>query len=147
METGPFEREPYSGPSPPKSSLLALRGASLSAGTRTRAGEPATLQGLTFSLCCRWADNFKARGCGESEEHSFQHPFLQVSARPSPLPICQASGQVPQEALLFPDQERDGVLSRFQKSHPLLSPFPEHRPGCKCLWKRAEGTVLSGKPE
>jgi hypothetical protein len=30
------------------------------------------------SFCCRWADNFTAKGCRGSKEHNFQHPFLQV---------------------------------------------------------------------
>ncbi|NWS78970.1 S35F6 protein, partial [Crotophaga sulcirostris] len=30
------------------------------------------------SLSCRWADNFSAVGCSGTEEHGFQHPFLQA---------------------------------------------------------------------
>ncbi|NWX07599.1 S35F6 protein, partial [Caloenas nicobarica] len=30
------------------------------------------------SLSHRWADNFSAPGCGGTEEHGFQHPFLQA---------------------------------------------------------------------
>lgn len=43
---------------------------------------------LFLSLCCRWADKFNAKGCGESQEHPFQHPFLQV---PTSSPCFPAS--------------------------------------------------------
>ncbi|XP_060025849.1 solute carrier family 35 member F6 isoform X2 [Lagenorhynchus albirostris] len=35
--------------------------------------------GSINTLSAKWADNFVAPGCGGSQEHSFQHPFLQVS--------------------------------------------------------------------
>lgn len=38
----------------------------------------------------RWADNFSAAGCGGTEEHSFQHPFLQV--RPQPGAVGHPAG-------------------------------------------------------
>ncbi|CAO2604082.1 Solute carrier family 35 member F6 [Lemmus lemmus] len=34
--------------------------------------------GSINTLSAKWADNFKAEGCGGSKEHSFQHPFLQA---------------------------------------------------------------------
>lgn len=34
-----------------------------------------------FHICSRWADNFSAAGCRGTEEHPFQHPFLQVRPR------------------------------------------------------------------
>lgn len=34
--------------------------------------------GSINTLSAKWADNFKTEGCGGSEEHSFQHPFLQA---------------------------------------------------------------------
>ncbi|NWT49151.1 S35F6 protein, partial [Chroicocephalus maculipennis] len=37
------------------------------------------LTGSINTLAAKWADNFSAAGCGGTEEHSFQHPFLQVS--------------------------------------------------------------------
>uniref|UniRef100_A0A8C9MFP8 Uncharacterized protein n=1 Tax=Serinus canaria TaxID=9135 RepID=A0A8C9MFP8_SERCA len=36
---------------------------------------PIPIPALTPS---RWADNFSAPGCDGTEEHKFQHPFLQV---------------------------------------------------------------------
>ncbi|XP_026969424.1 solute carrier family 35 member F6 isoform X1 [Lagenorhynchus albirostris] len=34
--------------------------------------------GSINTLSAKWADNFVAPGCGGSQEHSFQHPFLQA---------------------------------------------------------------------
>ncbi|XP_038250977.1 solute carrier family 35 member F6 [Dermochelys coriacea] len=34
--------------------------------------------GSINTLSAKWADNFSAGGCGETAEHSFQHPFLQA---------------------------------------------------------------------
>lgn len=71
------------------------------------------------SLCCRWADNFKAEGCGGSKEHSFQHPFLQVPAYP-PAHL-QASSRHPwgwflswsrDEAPLVPQKPSNSLLSQ-----------------------------------
>uniref|UniRef100_A0A8C0C132 Uncharacterized protein n=1 Tax=Buteo japonicus TaxID=224669 RepID=A0A8C0C132_9AVES len=43
----------------------------------------ALYNGLHRPLLARlWADNFSATGCGGTEEHGFQHPFLQVSPPP-----------------------------------------------------------------
>ncbi|XP_061845757.1 solute carrier family 35 member F6 isoform X2 [Colius striatus] len=36
------------------------------------------LTGSINTLAAKWADNFTAAGCGGTEEHSFQHPFLQA---------------------------------------------------------------------
>ncbi|XP_074845163.1 solute carrier family 35 member F6 [Carettochelys insculpta] len=36
------------------------------------------LTGSINTLAAKWADNFSAGGCGETPEHSFQHPFLQA---------------------------------------------------------------------
>eukprot|EP00076_Gallus_gallus_P039460 XP_025004998.1 solute carrier family 35 member F6 [Gallus gallus] len=36
------------------------------------------LTGSINTLAAKWADNFSAAGCGGTEEHSFQHPFLQA---------------------------------------------------------------------
>ncbi|NXL52475.1 S35F6 protein, partial [Podilymbus podiceps] len=38
--------------------------------------------GSINTLAAKWADNFSAAGCGGTEEHGFQHPFLQVAPRP-----------------------------------------------------------------
>ncbi|MCP6606547.1 hypothetical protein NL500_30585, partial [Klebsiella pneumoniae] len=34
--------------------------------------------GSINTLSAKWADNFRAEGCGQSKEHNFQHPFLQA---------------------------------------------------------------------
>ncbi|XP_074676977.1 solute carrier family 35 member F6 [Strix aluco] len=34
--------------------------------------------GSINTLAAKWADNFSAAGCSGTEEHSFQHPFLQA---------------------------------------------------------------------
>ncbi|XP_075782081.1 solute carrier family 35 member F6 [Pelodiscus sinensis] len=36
------------------------------------------LTGSINTLSAKWADNFRAGGCGGTAEHSFQHPFLQA---------------------------------------------------------------------
>ncbi|XP_032040665.1 solute carrier family 35 member F6 [Aythya fuligula] len=36
------------------------------------------LTGSINTLAAKWADNFSAGGCGGTEEHRFQHPFLQA---------------------------------------------------------------------
>ncbi|KAM6323552.1 LOW QUALITY PROTEIN: solute carrier family 35 member F6 [Aegotheles albertisi] len=36
------------------------------------------LTGSINTLAAKWADNFSAGGCGGTEEHGFQHPFLQA---------------------------------------------------------------------
>ncbi|KAM9196088.1 solute carrier family 35 member F6 isoform 2-T2 [Mergus octosetaceus] len=36
------------------------------------------LTGSINTLAAKWADNFSAGGCGETEEHRFQHPFVQA---------------------------------------------------------------------
>ncbi|NXG75625.1 S35F6 protein, partial [Baryphthengus martii] len=40
------------------------------------------LTGSINTLAAKWADNFSAPGCGGTEEHGFQHPFLQVRTPP-----------------------------------------------------------------
>lgn len=37
------------------------------------------LTGSINTLAAKWADNFSAAGCGGTEEHGFQHPFLQAT--------------------------------------------------------------------
>lgn len=34
--------------------------------------------GSINTLSAKWADKFNAKGCGESQEHPFEHPFLQA---------------------------------------------------------------------
>ena len=78
VKTSPFKGEPHSGPNP-----LSLASWHQEAWALCRPGtkweNPCTAGFDFLSVCCRWADNFVAPGCGGSQEHSFQHPFLQVS--------------------------------------------------------------------
>eukprot|EP00069_Balaena_mysticetus_P008022 bmy_01063T0 len=66
--------------------------------------------GSINTLSAKWADNFVAPGCGGSQEHSFQHPFLQFSClaafyllrcRAAGHPDTSADPQQPFNPLLF----------------------------------------------
>lgn len=105
-----------------KCGLLALRGA-MSSDTGSGAAELAHCQRFDFSLHCRWADNFVAQGCGGSKEHSFQHPFLQVSALSHPHLLLPPGSGVPLQTLLLPDlgQSLSQLSGRTGKNCPLPS--------------------------
>lgn len=99
-----------------------------------------------LSVCCRWADNFVAPGCGGSQEHSFQHPFLQVSVPVLAhlrLPGLRSGAPTRPCCLLT---WVGGVLPCSQESQLLLSPSQNRGQGVRCPWKRAEGTVPCRKP-
>ncbi|XP_060025851.1 solute carrier family 35 member F6 isoform X3 [Lagenorhynchus albirostris] len=51
--------------------------------------------GSINTLSAKWADNFVAPGCGGSQEHSFQHPFLQNRGQGVRCPWKRAEGTVP----------------------------------------------------
>uniref|UniRef100_A0A8C5X513 Uncharacterized protein n=1 Tax=Malurus cyaneus samueli TaxID=2593467 RepID=A0A8C5X513_9PASS len=44
------------------------------------------LTGSINTLAAKWADTLSAPGCNGTEEHKFQHPFLQV--RPQNFHSC-----------------------------------------------------------
>lgn len=91
----------------------------------SRGGEVHQAASLTVcpSVCCRWADNFVAEGCGGSQEHSFTHPFVQVPA----LSSCPAPR-------LYPGTPAAGLFPGLRMK--LEPESPEHP------WK---GIVVSGR--
>lgn len=81
------------------------------------------------SLSYRWADNFVAEGCRGSKEHSFQHPFLQVSGRVPPtsyLPGLRPGAPAMRPGCFLTYEWR--LLLLPEEPSTSLSPSPEQNP-------------------
>uniref|UniRef100_F7AK24 Solute carrier family 35 member F6 n=2 Tax=Macaca TaxID=9539 RepID=F7AK24_MACMU len=85
--------------------------------------------GSINTLSAKWADNFVAEGCRGSKEHSFQHPFLQVSGCVPPtsyLPGLRPGAPAMRPGCFLTYEWR--LLLLPEEPSTSLSPSPEQNP-------------------